>query len=149
MPVILGIGSLEEAEFTERLPLLLHGEGDMPGRSAAVLHDLHGGLNEMCPRLAFRKAGPHKHAGSCHGGEWNGGLKLGIITPACPLIGLGPGMIEDIFTVGMRFEIAWHERGKCAAAVPQCDMGWKPAHFCRSRSAFLKREKKCVSQERI
>src|SRR5215469_6148724 len=149
MPMVLGIGTLEKSQLAERIPLVLRGKCDMPGRDAELLHGLDGGGGEMRMRLAFRKVRPHKHAPPCDGSERDGGLKLGIITPACTLIGLGPGMVEDVFAIGVRFEIAWHERSKRAASVPQGKMGRMPPHFCRSRSALLQGKEKRVSQKWI
>ena len=149
VPVILRIGALQQSRLPQRLPLLRQGERHMPGGRPLLFRGFDGGGGEVRARLAFREAGPHEKARAGHGREGYSGLELGIISPARLLIGLCPGVIEDVFALGMGFEIAGQDRRHRAVRVLQGEMARRPARLRRRRAAFLKRKKESVRQKWI
>ena len=56
-------------------------------------------------------------AGPGRGRKGRSNLELGIITPASPVPGIGPAMIEDIFALAMRFDIGGKRRRQLAIAA--------------------------------
>ena len=83
------------------------------------------------------------------GREGHGGLQLRIVAAAGALIGVGPGMVEDILAIGVGFQIAGHAGGDAASGVLQDEMLRQPAGSARRRSALFQRVQKGMGGERV
>ena len=66
-------------------------------------------------RGAFAQQPPSRHRREGHGA-----LQLGIIVAAGPLQRIRPGMVEDIFAIGMAFQIQRHQPVVAAAGEQGC-----------------------------
>ena len=86
----------------------------MGGRQAVAL-DQH--LDARNQRRSERGVA-QQQARPRHGRKRRGDLDLGIITPARPLPGVGPAMVEHIFTLAMAFNIHW------------CNTNYFISHLC-------------------
>src|SRR6056297_3429251 len=75
------------------------------------------------------RAGLHEKAPSRGGGEGDGQLKLGVITPAGALPGVGPVVVENVLALAVALGV---ERGHAdhLAARPRDEMAGLPAGAC-------------------
>src|SRR6476646_5843337 len=109
LPVELLIGAFEEAEFAAELPFLLGEKGDVQAGDAEPGADLHSRLEQERLALAFALAGTHQQAPARDGSERDRDLELRIIVAAGACIGVGPAMVEHVFALRVRFEVAGYD----------------------------------------
>ena len=93
--------ALEEAERAGKLPFLARGEGDVQRGGLEPVGQRRRGLQQECLALGPVRAIAHEQPPTRNRCEGHGGLQLRIVAAARALIGVGPGVIEDIFAVGM------------------------------------------------
>ena len=105
------------------------------------------GLQQERLALGSARSVAHEQARAGDRREGHGGLQLRIIVAAGALIGVGPGMVEDILAVGVGFQIAGHAGGDAACGVLQHEMLRQPAGLPRGRSALFQRVKKGMGDE--
>src|SRR5471030_969786 len=72
-----------------------------------------------------------------------GALQLGIVIAARPFQRLGPGLVEDIFAIGMTLQIKRHQ------PVRHQQMRGLPARSARRRAGLFQRGEEFVSRERM
>jgi hypothetical protein len=99
--VELLVVALEEAERARKLPFLARREGDVQRGGVEPV-----GQRRRSPqqeRLALGPVGAlaYQQPPTCNRREGHGGLQLRVVAAGGALIGVGPGVIEDIFAVGM------------------------------------------------
>ena len=83
------------------------------------------------------------------GRERRGDLKLRIVAPARPLIGVRPAVVEDIFALAVALEIAGRGGDDAPAAVLDHDMRRRPAGAPADRARGLERVQEGVRDEGI
>ena len=100
-PVELLVGALEEAPLAQPIPFALACERDVQPRQVAALDEPYGGLGKT--RLVGGRigTGPRQQPAPGNRRERNGDLQLGVIAPAGPLVGIGPGSVEDVFALAV------------------------------------------------
>ena len=141
--------ALEEAERARKLPFLARGEGDVQRGGLEPVGQRRRGLQQERLALGPVRAIAHQQPPTRNRREGHGGLQLRIVAAAGALIGVGPGVIENIFAVGMRFQIAGHAGGDAASCVLQNEMLRQPAGRARRRSALFQRVQKGMADERV
>src|SRR6478672_1621321 len=83
-----------------------------------------------------------------HRREGHACLQLWIVRATGALEGVRPAPIEHIFTLGMRFQVEWHETANLAAALDY--QVTRPPAGARGRGAgFLEGLEKFVARERM
>ena len=133
------IVALEEAELAGKLPLLARREGDVERGGVEPVGQRRRGLEQERLALWPARSLAHEQARTGDRGEGHGGLQLRIVAAAGALIGVGPGVIEDIFAIGVGFQIAGHAGGDAASGVLEDEMLRQPAGSARRRSALFQR----------
>src|SRR5262249_9992642 len=148
-PVELLIVALQEAKPAGKLPLLLCGKGDVQRGGVKTYGEGGGGLEQE--RLASSALGTiaDQEPPAGDGRERHGALQLRIIGAAGAFRGVCPGVVEDIFAEGMRFQVARHASSHCSVGVVEDEMLWQPARLWRSRSALFDGVQKGVRDERV
>ncbi len=143
-PMKLRIVAQEIARLACRFPLRLLQEGYMErGRT-----DLFG------RRLAgFQEQGAvHSLAGqktrSCDRGERNRRLQLGVVIAARALQRIGPGVIEDIFALGMAFQVS-RQDSRYPTILFQYQMRWPPAGARGGGAGGFQRFEEFIARERV
>src|SRR2546423_11716554 len=146
VPVKLLVVALQEAVRPQKLRFRLAGEGDVHG----------GGIGRIAERLqAARERGSDLLAIDPVADQqpWTGrwrkghrGLQLWIIASARALIGIRPAAVEDIFALGMRFQIAGHDAGDFAVEPCQ-EMPRTPAGAGTGRAGGFGGGEKCMRNE--
>ena len=76
-------------------------------------------------------------------------LELRVITPAGAVIGIGPGMVEDIFAHGMGLEIAGRGAEELFRVVLDQHMHGRPAGLCTDAAGILERREEGVRDEGV
>ena len=67
------------------------------------------------PRVGSR---PHQQAPARHGRERHGDLQLGVVVAARPLVGVGPGVVEHVLALAVRFQVAGRAASDLAGLRP-------------------------------
>ncbi len=125
------VGALEEALPSGKLPFRARKKSNVQRGDAQFGGQRGAGLQQ--DRFAFGLIGTGAHEQTTPRDRRKGHrhLKLGIVTAAGALIGIGPAMIEHIFALAVRFQIAGHAGGKRAVAVLEQQMARQPAGQAR------------------
>ena len=112
-PVELAILADQPARRLEQRHLFRCDEGRMGGRQAVALDQRLDARNQRRGQrgVAQQQARPR------HGRKRRGDLDLGIITPARPLPGVGPAMVEHIFTLAMALGVERRSGGDSPIAI--------------------------------
>ena len=76
-------------------------------------------------------------------------MQLGIIGPAGPLIGVGPGAVEDVFPLAVGLQIERHDRGDAAGLVLDRDVPRPPTGALDGAVRLLKNVEEVERYERI
>ena len=84
-------------------------------------------VDQECAQYRCRR----HQARSRHRCEWDRHLQLRVIASAGALEGVGPGMIEDIFTEAVRFEIGRRNTEDTTLPIAQDEMPAQPSGLAR------------------
>ncbi|MNJ31204.1 hypothetical protein D3C77_258310 [compost metagenome] len=99
----------------------------MQGRDAQPLDQRQRALQQGLARGARIRAGGVEEARPRDGREGHGAQQLGIIAPARTLIGVGPGVVEDVFALAVPLQIERHDADHGAVFIVQGQMARRPA----------------------
>ena len=100
-------------------------------------------------RRAVGRVGGDEQAAAGHRRERRGDLQLGIVLAAGALIGVGPGVVEDVFALAVRLEVGRRGGDEPAAGVLDDHMGRRPARAPADRARLLQRAQERVGDERV
>ena len=78
-----------------------------------------------------------------------GYLELGIITATGTFKGIGPGVVENVFTLGVAFQVHRQDAHHPFGCVLQAQVVWGPASAADGRFAFFQRSKKSIGKKRV
>ena len=147
LPMELLVGPLQQAHLAGELPFAAREEGDMQGGDAEPVGHLHGGLEQQRFSLARVVAGADEEPLAGDRREGDRGLQLRIIAAAGAQIGVGPAMVEDIFALAVRFQIARHAGDQRSRRILEEKMLRQPAGLARGGAAVLQRAEKSMRDE--
>ena len=119
----------------------------MEGGDAEPVGHLHGGLEQQRFSLARVVAGADEEPLAGDRREGNRGLQLRIIAAAGAQISVGPAMIEDIFALAVRLQIARHTADQRSRRILEEKMLRQPAGLARGGAAVLQRAQKSMRDE--
>ena len=91
------------------------------------------------PRVGRRRATSSRRPG--HRRERHGDLQLGIIVAAGPLVGVGPGMVEDVFALAVGLQVAG--RAAATAPSPSSTARWRGAQPVRAADGARRLPARC------
>ena len=100
-------------------------------------------------RRAVGRVGGDEQAAAGRRRERRGDLQLGIVLAAGALIGVGPGVVEDVFALAVRLEVGRRGGDEPAVGVLDDHMGRRPAGSPADRPEFLQRAQERVGDERV
>ena len=130
-------GAQDEAGAAQGFGVGLIAEGDVD----------RGGVQRLAQRApagdqrfarAGRRVGGDQQTPAGDRREGRGDLQLGIIVAAGALIGVGPGVVEDIFALAVRLEIGRRGGDEAAARVFDQHMRRRPARAAADRAGVLR-----------
>src|SRR5580698_8871660 len=140
----LPVGAQQVGLIARRLPFFFCQKSDVQRRGADLVHRRLAGFEQQCaPFRALRE-----DAGPRHRREWHRSLELGIVIAARPLKRIGPGMVEDIFALGMAFQIGGQDAGDRAVFF-QHQMRRLPASARGGRTRCLQSVEEFKAGERM
>ena len=99
-------------------------------------------------RVGVRTIGD-KQAAAGDRRERDAHLQLGVIASAGPLIGVRPGVVENIFALAVGFHIAWGNAGQTAVDLVEQQMMAKPPGVAHGGKRGLEGVKKSVVDQRV
>jgi len=102
------------------------------------------GANQQRPRGRVAR----KQAGSRDRRKRDRAEQLGIVRKSVAVIGVGPGPIENVFPVGVGFEVQGHRAGE-RFALPQGEIVRRPSGGLAGAPRLVQGMEKLVAQERL
>ncbi len=141
-------GALEEAALAHRGTFGPGGEGDVDARGLDL------GAPSLEPgdqRLGCQwvGVGGHQQAAAGDGGERHADLELGVVVEPGAVVGVGPGVIEDVFAHRMGLDVAGRHRLEPARLALDHDVGRHPPGAAAHRLRAFQREEEGVGDERV
>ncbi len=116
-PVVLLALAHGQAPLAQPGPLVGGGEVDVQARGFIALAELQAAPQQHEPGLLHVHARPHQQPGAGGGGEGRRRQQLRIVLAPRPLIGVGPGVVEDVFALAVGLQIERHHRRHPARLV--------------------------------
>ena len=110
-------------------------ERHMQARGAQLFAKRQGPAQQHLSALIRVDIRPDQQPWSCCRRKGRSALQLGIIAPAGPLIGIGPGPVEDVFALAMAFQIERHDRCDLSGLVFDGQVMRRPARPVRRTAA--------------
>ena len=147
--VELPVGAGEPAGLGEGLGIFGEEEGRVHRGSTEAPAKLDGGRGEQPPVLGGAGVRAHQQPPARHRRERHRHLELRIVAPAGPLPGVGPGMVEDVFAVGMALEIKRRDGGRAPVRAVEDEMLRQPAMLAGNAARALEGGKEIVGNEGV
>ena len=149
VPVELLVRALQEPVLAQPAPLALAQEGDVHARHAVALGTAVAAAAASSASSPPPRARPHQQAAPRHRREGHGDLQLGIVAAAGALVGIGPGVVEDVLALAVRFGVAGRAGDDLVLLVLQDEVARRPARAVADAARFLQRLQEAVGEERI